>query len=89
MVLGFNIEQLYTRLVSSQRTNQLDITTFEAFYTQHKDLPHTDNTMWQDLTQFCENLGANKLKNVNGLSDECILRLSLSHNGNLRLESLP
>ena len=88
LALGFNTEQL-SRLVSSQRTNQLDITTFEAFYTQHKDLPHTDNTMWQDSTQFCENLGANKLKNVNGLSDECILRLSLSHNGNLRLESLP
>ena len=88
LVLGFNIEQ-FLCLVSSQRTNQLNITTFDAFYMQCGDLSCIDNTMWQDSTQFCKNLGVNKLKNVNGLSDECILRLSLSHNGNLRLESLP
>ena len=88
LALGFNTEQL-SRLVSSQRTNQLNITTFDAFYMQCGDLSCIDNTMWQDSKQFCENLGANKLKNVNGLSDECILRLVLSHNGNLRLESLP
>lgn len=88
LVLGFNTEQL-SRLVSSQRTNQLDITTFDAFCMQCGDLSCIDNTMWQDSTQFCENLGINGSKNISKLSNECILRLTLCHNGNLRLESLP
>lgn len=81
--LGFNIEQL-SKLTLSQNTSQLDVTTFDRFYTHYQNLPYIDNTMWHNATHLCENLGVNV---KNGF--DSILRLTLHYNGSLHLESLP